>query len=103
MESLFRALLSNTAFAAALGLVAAGVFRYSRRPAVAHALWVVVLVKLLTPPVYWLAAPWGDGTEAVGVHDTRSVPVVIMGGVKEPAVRGDGVPMVRALGVLWGA
>ncbi|MFW6165327.1 MAG: M56 family metallopeptidase, partial [Ralstonia sp.] len=51
METLLAIGISNALAAAALGLVAAGVARLVRRPALAHALWVVVLLKLLTPPL----------------------------------------------------
>jgi bla regulator protein BlaR1 len=38
----------------ALAAVAAG--RWSRRPAVVHGLWVLVLLKLVTPPL--ISLPW---------------------------------------------
>ena len=44
--------LSNAAAAIALALLAAAVGRFARRPAAAHALWVLVLLKLVTPPVW---------------------------------------------------
>jgi beta-lactamase regulating signal transducer with metallopeptidase domain len=44
--------LANAAAAIALALVAALVGRFTRRPAAAHALWVLVLLKLVTPPVW---------------------------------------------------
>lgn len=43
--------LKNAIFVAPLALLAFGVGRYSKRPALAHVLWLVVLVKLLTPPL----------------------------------------------------
>jgi beta-lactamase regulating signal transducer with metallopeptidase domain len=45
------ALISNLLVASVLGLVAWRVSRRGRHPALAHALWVLVLVKLVTPPV----------------------------------------------------
>ena len=44
METLLWAAVSNTGIAAILGLIAAVVSRFSHRPALAHALWVVVLI-----------------------------------------------------------
>jgi beta-lactamase regulating signal transducer with metallopeptidase domain len=53
--------LGNAVAAAALALVAAGVSRLFRRPALTHTLWVLVLLKLLTPPLVPLAMPWFEG------------------------------------------
>ena len=44
--------LANAAAAIVLALLAAAVGRFTRRPAAAHALWVLVLLKLVTPPVW---------------------------------------------------
>jgi beta-lactamase regulating signal transducer with metallopeptidase domain len=64
--------LNNALLATALAVPVAGVTRLCRRPALAHALWLLVLLKLLTPdlvpvpiprPVGWEAAPLGpEGT-----------------------------------------
>lgn len=43
--------LTNAIVAGLLALLAAGVGRLGRRPALAHALWLLVLLKLLTPPI----------------------------------------------------
>ena len=43
--------LKNAIFVMPLALLAFGIGRYSKRPALAHVLWLVVLVKLLTPPL----------------------------------------------------
>jgi bla regulator protein BlaR1 len=57
VTSLIDLALSNLAVAAVLALVAAAVGRCCRRPAVTHALWVLVLVKLVTPPVIAIPIP----------------------------------------------
>lgn len=51
MESLFWAALNNAAVASLLAVAAALVARVCHRPAVVHALWLLVLLKLLTPPL----------------------------------------------------
>ena len=64
--------LANAAAAIALALLAAAVGRFTRRPAAAHALWVLVLLKLVTPPVWTVpirvamapATPSAPGTTA---------------------------------------
>lgn len=50
-EALFAAVAGNLLVAAGLGLVAGLLGRSARRPGLAHAVWVLVLLKLLTPPV----------------------------------------------------
>ncbi len=54
--------LSNAVAAAVLALIALAIGAFCRRPALTHGLWLLVLVKLVTPPlvripVAWLAAP----------------------------------------------
>lgn len=75
---------ANALSAIVLALLAWGVGRWVRRPAVRHALWLVVLLDLLTPPIVRLellppvAAPTemsaAVGTEAMGtdVMTTRT-------------------------------
>jgi WD40 repeat protein/beta-lactamase regulating signal transducer with metallopeptidase domain len=72
MSLLVWAALANAACAAVLALVAVLVGRRCRRPAVLHALWLLVLVKLVTPPLWpvrlgWLAedAPAADPAPAL--------------------------------------
>ncbi|MGL4552668.1 MAG: hypothetical protein ACRC33_15955, partial [Gemmataceae bacterium] len=50
--------LSNVAVALALAALALVVGRCLRRPAVAHALWLLVLIKLITPPLVRIDVPW---------------------------------------------
>ncbi|MFO0843804.1 MAG: M56 family metallopeptidase [Gemmataceae bacterium] len=61
MSTLVALGLANAVCAAALAVPAFLVGRYARRPALAHALWLLVLLKLVTPPVFrpnlaWLPA-----------------------------------------------
>jgi beta-lactamase regulating signal transducer with metallopeptidase domain len=52
VDTLLHVGLSNAAATCALAVVAAAVGYFCRRPAVRHALWLLVLLKLVTPPVY---------------------------------------------------
>ena len=52
METLFGAGLSNAACAAGLAVLAWLISQVFRRPALSHALWVLVLLKLVTPPIW---------------------------------------------------
>ncbi len=58
METLLQIGLANAACAAVLALVAFAVDRAFRRPALSHFFWLLVLVKLLTPPLVRVPLPW---------------------------------------------
>lgn len=49
--SIIECVVSNVAIATALALLAALVGRVTTKPQITHTLWVLVLVKLVTPPV----------------------------------------------------
>jgi beta-lactamase regulating signal transducer with metallopeptidase domain len=51
------AMLGNAAIAAGLALLALGIALVVRRPAVRHALWLLVLLKLVTPPLISVPLP----------------------------------------------
>jgi beta-lactamase regulating signal transducer with metallopeptidase domain len=51
VETLLQIGLTNAVVAAGLALLAAAVGKLCRRPALAHALWLLVLLKLITPPL----------------------------------------------------
>src|SRR5215469_303509 len=56
MDTLLRVALSNAVVATALAVVAAATGRLCRRPALTHGLWLLVLLKLLTPSLITLPA-----------------------------------------------
>lgn len=58
MTDLLEIALSNAAMATALAVLAAVVCRVYRRSAFAHGVWLVVLVKLVTPPLVTVPLPW---------------------------------------------
>src|SRR6266849_2442104 len=64
MDLLMQVGLSNAVVATILGVTAALVGWISRRPALAHALWLLVLVKLITPPLYPVPVSWFAGSTA---------------------------------------
>src|SRR5262249_52697429 len=55
--------LGNALVAAVLGILVAGISRVCRRPALVHGLWVLVLVKLVTPSFVEYRMPWPDRPE----------------------------------------
>ena len=58
MGTLIEIGLWNAAVAALLALLAAAVARLARRPALTHTLWLLVLVKLVTPPLVPFSLAW---------------------------------------------
>ncbi len=68
--SVIEAMLGNAAVAVALALLALAVGRAGRWPAVRHAAWLLVLLKLVTPPLFpvplpVLPASWGPSDDKV--------------------------------------
>jgi beta-lactamase regulating signal transducer with metallopeptidase domain len=93
--------LANALTAAVLAVVVAGFTRLWRRPALAHALWLLVLLKLITPPLVAIGPPWAlpvgaaseDGQVARADERTASLPPSAVGPVSAPARTG-GEPAV---------
>ncbi|MCU0876643.1 MAG: hypothetical protein MUF06_02485 [Pirellulaceae bacterium] len=63
MSWLVLACLNNGIFVIPLALLAWGIGRYSRWPALSHILWVLVLIKLVTPPIVSLPLGWSVDLE----------------------------------------
>lgn len=72
--------LTNSVMAGALALVAWSVGHWGRRPALSRILWIVVLAKLLTPPLYepavrgWFTIPLHEPPSAVDAGRTTPPP-----------------------------
>src|SRR5262249_14334882 len=66
--------LTNAVMAAGLALLAAGLGRVCKRPAVVHSLWLLVLIKLITPPFLPLPLAWLPATEEPVVRRTTPLP-----------------------------
>jgi probable HAF family extracellular repeat protein len=58
VDSIYQMVLSNAIVAAIMALAAVAVSRIVRRPQVIHWLWVLVLVKLVTPPILQVPLSW---------------------------------------------
>ncbi|HKI38649.1 MAG TPA: M56 family metallopeptidase, partial [Gemmataceae bacterium] len=75
MSTLLATGLMNVIMATALALCAAVVGRFIRKPALTHSLWVLVLLKLVTPPLLPVSClpsswSWGKPEPAPGVEPT---------------------------------
>ncbi|MEM9368922.1 MAG: M56 family metallopeptidase [Planctomycetota bacterium] len=79
-------LLSNMLLASALTILALAIGRLCRNPHVSHALWLLVLLKLVTPPIIEVPIPSSLGvisTESptaasIGASDSRRVETTVM-------------------------
>jgi beta-lactamase regulating signal transducer with metallopeptidase domain/molecular chaperone GrpE (heat shock protein) len=86
METLLRIGLSNAVVALLMALVVVTVACVWRRPAVLHALWLLVLVKLVTPPLVWVRIPWPIIPDSPPVVASTAEPAAV-----EPLPEGDTV------------
>jgi TonB family protein len=68
MEALLTATATNAIIAAILALTASIIARFTRRPTLWFVLWLVVLLRLLAPPLLGIAVPIPDFGPAAG-HD----------------------------------
>jgi beta-lactamase regulating signal transducer with metallopeptidase domain len=71
MHTLLEIVLTNALVATGLALLAL-LARLCRRPALTHSLWLLVLLKLVTPPLYTMPVHWASTVHA----NTDSEPVV---------------------------
>ena len=77
MEQFFQHGLSNAAMAALLAIAAAIATRIWRNPYFAYAIWLIVLVRLIAPPLVPVSVPIGEAgaklvSRAVGLIPTDS-------------------------------
>src|SRR5215831_9137679 len=70
MTTFLHVALANLAVASILAVLAIVVGRFCRRPALVHSLWLLVLLKLVTPPLVQLPVIPGLDTPAVEERET---------------------------------
>lgn len=68
MDRLLEIALANAAMAAILAIAFAWVMRWVDRPVVVRVLWLIVLVRLLMPPVVELALPFAGSGPGAGLQ-----------------------------------
>ena len=73
METLLGIGVANALMASGLALLAALAGLFCRRPAVRHTLWLLVLLKLITPPVFSITVSYPAIMEAVLPADTLAL------------------------------
>jgi beta-lactamase regulating signal transducer with metallopeptidase domain len=85
VDTLLVAGLANALVAAFLAVAVAGITRLWRRPAVAHALWLLVLLKLVTPPFVVVPLPWALPALAANTDGADATPKESVEPLREPA------------------
>lgn len=73
MHALLSIAVSNAVGAVPLAVIAAVATRFCRSSVVRHALWLLVLLKLITPPLVTLSIPWPQ-TEKTDVPSAEAPP-----------------------------
>lgn len=63
MDTFLAGVLSNSAVATLLALLAFGLGFRIRRPALLHSLWLLVFLKLVTPPIFTTTLGWAASRE----------------------------------------
>lgn len=76
METLVRVGLINSLLATLLALLVAAVCLVCRRPAMRHALWLLVLLKFITPPVFPVTIAWIETQRSTPTMAFESLPSV---------------------------
>jgi beta-lactamase regulating signal transducer with metallopeptidase domain len=80
MNTLVELALSNLLMAALLAVPAVLAGWWGRRPALTHGLWLLVLLKLVTPPLYRVPISWPEtATQAATPSPVDHGPVVAIG------------------------
>src|SRR5262245_53104610 len=76
MNTFFALGLSNIAVTTLLALLARAAGRWLRRPALTHGLWLLVFLKLVTPPIYPVAVIRTAAPAPTAVAEAPAKPVV---------------------------
>jgi beta-lactamase regulating signal transducer with metallopeptidase domain len=89
MNSLLHIALSNAVLATALALVAVVVGRFCRRPALTHGLWLLVLLKLVTPPLLKVPVGWPASSPVLPAGPSVSTTEPVEPSINVPFARGE--------------
>ena len=73
IDYLFQVGLSNACFALLLAVIALVVGATSKRPHLAHLLWMLVLVKLVTPPVFNVPVEFSASRSEIVSAEPRAI------------------------------
>jgi beta-lactamase regulating signal transducer with metallopeptidase domain len=99
METLLYIGLCNAVLATLFALLAAAVSLVVRRPALCHSLWLLVFLKLITPPLYHVALPALAAVKDVAAEETMAELQPVSGGnpLDLPAAKSPVLPQTSSL------
>ena len=95
MDSILHVVLGNALVATVLALLAAGSTLVFRRPALSHALWTLVLLKLITPSFIQVPIPGYTSYHAAERRGCTAGPGVSPGNVRRQPGAADGPAFLR--------
>ncbi len=101
MEQLITFGLTNSLAAALLAIAAALFARFTQRPVLWYALWLVVLLRLLAPPVFAIDLPIPDFARASASSDAATV--AVSGGAVAVSESGAALDPLAIIGLIWAA
>jgi len=101
MEQLFTYVLTNAVTATLLALAAAAIARFSHRPVLWYALWMVVLLRLLAPPIFAVDFAIPDLGRGAATPGTAAVSV--SGGAVALENSGISLSPLGLIAALWAA
>ncbi|CAN5320308.1 hypothetical protein BH10PLA2_BH10PLA2_02870 [soil metagenome] len=73
MNDLLQIGLANAAIVTVMAIPAYALSRWGKRPAMAHLLWVIVLIKLLTPPIWQIPVKWNRPVPEIASDTPNSI------------------------------
>ena len=100
MDAFLSAVLSNAIAAALLALLVFGAGLWIRRPALLHGLWLLVFLKLLTPPIFKVGLGWST-PPATHVETPLFVPAAAERDSEGPAPAPSDGPALSARHPFW--
>ena len=101
MDQLITFGLTNAVTAALLALAAAAIARFSRRPILWYALWLVVLLRLLAPPVF--AVDLAIPVFARASSSSDAAMVEVSGAAVAVSESGVAMDPLAIVGLIWAA
>ena len=99
MEQLLTLGLTNAVTAALMALAAAAIARFSRRPILWYALWLVVLIRLLVPPIFAVDLVIPDFGR--GSTTSEAATVAVTGGELTLAETGFSLTPLGLVATIW--
>ena len=99
METLLNFGLTNALIATLLAVAAASIARFTRRPALWYTLWLVVLLRLLAPPLFAVDLPIPEFGRSTG--ESGAAFIAVSGGGVSPADSSSSLEPRAVIALVW--